>query len=332
MSKSLQQVDDELAELERQMAEARQRKKMQSAAVSAPAPAPSRISPPRSKSPTPNLPTTTPSNSITAEELQRQIEELERELQQASSSAKTTTTTTTEIPTTPTPPPAPATAPPRASSPKRSTTPVKSSYSPAPVASNVPDDPIRARAQQNYSFEKPAWAIPTDQVGGDQSIISDPIQNNLKKPNTGGYERKVFDKSLEIVKGTFKRPSGDDKKPEPRLVWIVININGSKIGKIVMHLYGNCDAIVDHFLELKGLEIKRPDPNTFVVTDMTPHFYITADKTIPTKYKEEGSSPHVYGHIFEGHDIYQMMINAPADSTLYTIKQSHIYPVKKTKM
>jgi hypothetical protein len=200
------------------------------------------------------------------------------------------------------------------------------SYEPTP-------DPIRATTQQKYSFEKPDWAIPMSSIP-DNSVIKDSIQNNLKKPNNNnGYERKVFEKNdLEIIRGTFVQHV--EKIPDPRLVWIVININGSKAGKIVMHLYGNFIAIVDQFLQLKGLEIKREQrcgkQTVLVVNDINPVFYIHSGK--PNNFTTAGNpQTDVFGVVQEGHEIVNQMLNHPEPDAVFTIKQSHIYPVKKSR-
>ena len=177
--------------------------------------------------------------------------------------------------------------------------------------------------KKQHEWEKPIWAAPTDDIPPDQSIISDPINNPFLKPaQHGGYQRQVKEKDLEIIKGTFVSPE-KTKKLEPRLTWIVVNINKRKVGKIVMHLYGkDVNGIVDQFLELKGLEIERQN-GMLVVPGINPTMHVTSAGTAGLDSKSG-----VFGVIQEGRNIFDAIMNAPPDAIL-SIKQAHIYPVKK---
>jgi hypothetical protein len=99
------------------------------------------------------------------------------------------------------------------------------------------------------------------------------------------------------------------------------------VGKIVMHLYGNFLPLVDIFLQLKGLELQRSGPSDYLVDDIDPHFYVHTGRTASTF---RGPSTACYGVIQEGFDVVDGLKKANADS-IFTIKQSHIYPVKKAK-
>ena len=192
--------------------------------------------------------------------------------------------------------------------------------SPAPVV-------IKSPVQNKHRWSKPGWALPDEAIQQEDSIVTESIQNpGLKKP-TSGYERKVFAKELAPppVKGTFVRNVAA-KKPDPRMVWIVININGMKRGKIVMHLYGNADAIVDKFFELKGLEIKR-ESGMLLVDELEPHFYVFGGKAAQLPKNKPQA---VFGVVMEGHDVLQLALNAKDDAVI-SVKQSHIYPVKRAK-
>jgi hypothetical protein len=111
-------------------------------------------------------------------------------------------------------------------------------------------------------------------------------------------------------------------------VWIVVNVDGCKLGKIVMHLYGNFLNLVDVFLELKGLEMKRQPPLGYLVDDIDPHFYIFTGGRSPNDFR--GPADACFGVVVEGHDVIQKL-QAADPSSIFTIKQSHIYPVKKAK-
>lgn len=180
------------------------------------------------------------------------------------------------------------------------------------------------QTKQRHGWEKPAWALPSEALP-EESIQKESIQNPLLKAAKPGYERKVKEQDLALIQGKFVQHQ--EKKPDPRLVWIVVNIDGSKVGKIVMHLYGNVLPIVDIFLELKGLELKRgSNPQTFFVDDIDPCFHVFSG----TANKFRGPSKVCYGVVLEGQDVIEKLSTASPDS-LFTIKQSHIYPVKKAK-
>jgi len=187
-------------------------------------------------------------------------------------------------------------------------------------------EPVRGPsevAKQRHAWEKPDWALPSDVLSNTPAIQSESIQNGLKQAKPG-YERKVHEADLELINGKFVQHT--EKKPDPRLVWIVVNMDGCKVGKIVMHLFGNFLPIVDIFVELKGLELKRNGNDGFVVDDIEPEFYVHAGK--PGTFS--GPASACFGVIHEGFDIFQKLKVAAPDA-VFTIKQSHIYPVKKAK-
>jgi hypothetical protein len=181
-------------------------------------------------------------------------------------------------------------------------------------------------AKEKHNWEKPAWALPSTVVHTDESILTDSIQHGLKKPSSGGYERKVHAKeTLELIKGTFVAPQ--TKIPDPRMVWIVLNVDGSKVGKIVMHLYGNVLPLVDIFLELKGLELKNNSAGQWYVDDIDPAFYVHHGPASTFK----GPTSVCFGTVLEGQDVLQTINQAAPSGAVVTIKQSHIFPVKKAK-
>ena len=186
------------------------------------------------------------------------------------------------------------------------------------------------QAKQKHSWEKPNWALPSEAIPED-SILKESIQNPmLKAPAPSGYERKVHESNLALIPGKFVQPS-NAKVVEPRMVWIVVNIDGSKVGKIVMHLYGNFIPLTDIFTELKGLELLRYDNDTLVITDIDPNFYVHTGNTasFAKKYSKQANDC-CYGIVLEGKEILEQIIHASSDAVL-TVKQSHIFPVKKTK-
>ena len=189
---------------------------------------------------------------------------------------------------------------------------------------------VSEQAKQKHSWEKPAWALPSEAIP-DDSILKDSIQNPmLKPPATAGYERKVHEANLALIPGKFVQPT-KAKVVEPRMVWIVVNIDGCKVGKIVMHLYGNFLPLTDIFTELKGLELFRCDGNTLVITDIDPNFYVHVGNILSfSKQFSKQANDCCYGVVLEGQDILQQIFQAPPDVVL-TVKQSHIFPVKKTK-
>lgn len=198
---------------------------------------------------------------------------------------------------------------------------------------NLENEPVKGpseQAKQKHSWEKPDWALPSEAIP-DESILKDSIQNPLlKAAATSGYERKVHEADIALIPGKFVQPS-KAKVVEPRMVWIVVNIDGSKVGKIVMHLYGNFLPLTDVFTELKGLELLRCSSTTLVVNDIEPHFYVHAGSisSFPQSFPKQATT-ECYGVVLEGMDILQKLLSAPQDAVL-TIKQSHIFPVKKTK-
>lgn len=186
------------------------------------------------------------------------------------------------------------------------------------------------QTKQQHAWEKPAWALPSDALP-DEAIQKESIQNFLlKPPSSSGYERKVHAAHLTLIAGKFVEHK--EKIPDPRLVWIVVNIDGCKVGKIAMHLYGNFLPLTDIFDQAKGLELKRSSNKNgaqqpqFVVEDMDPAFYVHTG----TVSSFQGHKDACFGVVFEGHDVVQKLQSASPES-VFTIKQSHIYPVKKAK-
>jgi hypothetical protein len=186
------------------------------------------------------------------------------------------------------------------------------------------------QAKKNHQWSKPDWALPSADLPDDDIQKESIVNPLLKSPaKTNAYERKVHPKDLELIRGTFVAPQSH--VPDPRLVWIVVNVDGCKLGKIVMHLAGpNIDPLVDVFGDLKGLELQRRNSGgggknggqQLVVQDIDPVFTIVAGNT--------GPPGGCFGIIQEGRDIFDQCLAAPAEAAL-TIKQSHIYPVKKAK-
>jgi hypothetical protein len=248
-----------------------------------------------------------------ANDLQRQIEELKQQLAQQELELKNNSHQRTQFDTT---------AIPKESQP--------SSHECTFNSENYePVKGLSEQAKQKHSWEKPAWALPTEAIP-DDSILKDSIQNPLlRAPAGSGYERKVHEANIALIPGKFVQPS--KAKVEPRMVWIVVNIDGCKVGKIVMHLFGNFLPLTDIFTELKGLELIRCSTDTIVVQDIDPNFYVHLGTTtsFSKSFPKEASSD-CYGIVIEGKDILQQVFNAPNDAVL-TIKQSHIFPVKKTK-
>lgn len=265
-----------------------------------------------------------------AEELQRQIDALEAQLRNdvapnqlvkedrppsrpsRQQSAETRTASSSSAPNISSPGQAAFQASPTATS----SPPIRSS-----LTSSEPSVPVMGASEQAkraHQWSKPSWALPSDALPDDE-IQKDSIVNPLlKSPNKGGYERKVKPKDLELIRGNFVAPKAN--VPDPRLVWIVVNVDGCKLGKIVMHLHGKrIDDIVDIFGDLKGLELKKRG-NTLLVDDIDPSFTIVSGK----------SGNGCFGIIQEGRDIFDEIMALPAESVL-TVKQSHIYPVKKAK-
>jgi len=176
--------------------------------------------------------------------------------------------------------------------------------------------------KQKYAFEKPGWAAPAEVIEKDDAIDCDSINNPLlKKAQHGGYVRQVHEKDIALVKGTHVKPTA--AKIEPRLTWIVINVNKRKVGKIVMHLYGkDVHRLVDQFLELKGHEVERRN-GMLAIVGQEPTLFVTGGGTGGL----DGKSG-VYGVIQEGRDIFDTVLAADANAAI-SVKQAHIYPVKK---
>ena len=197
---------------------------------------------------------------------------------------------------------------------------------PPPQAPAQP--PVKGASEatkRQHGWEKPDWALPSADTPDEHAIETDSIQNPLLKSPQPGYERKVHAADLKLISGKFVAPTPLQKKPDPRLVWIVVNVDGMKLGKIVMHLYGNVLPLVDTFLELKGLVLQRRQPGQLlVVEDMDPAFYV--HNGTPTNFR--GPPSACFGVVIEGQEVVQQVLQADQEA-LITIKQSHIYPVKK---
>ena len=176
--------------------------------------------------------------------------------------------------------------------------------------------------KRQHGFERPDWATQAD-ASADKAILDDAIDHGLKQAGKAGqYQRQVKESTPVIVKGAHVAPK---QKVEPRLTWIVVNVNKRKVGKIVMHLYGkDVHTIVDNFVELKGFELERKDGGLAVV-GINPTFMVTSGGQAGLDGKAG-----VYGVIQEGHDIFQQVMAADANAAL-AIKQAHIYPVKVGK-
>jgi len=162
----------------------------------------------------------------------------------------------------------------------------------------------------------------------DRAVLSDSIDHSLKKQQEHeGYRRQVKAQDLEIQKGTFVKKQ--EKKPDPRLTWIVGRIGDRGVpGKIVMHLRGQDVAgLVDDFVNLKNKDIMIGGPNGASLTvDCEPYFHIYMGR--PDGLDNE---PGVFGVVQEGHAIVQKMVEAGNAGSELTIKQAHIFPVKKSK-
>jgi chemotaxis protein histidine kinase CheA len=188
--------------------------------------------------------------------------------------------------------------------------------------------------KQKHEWERPAWALPSDAVQEDADILTAPIQNGmLKEANKNkGYTRRCHAKDIHNVKGNFIAAS-KDPAPASRFAWLVLNIDGDKVGKIVMHLKEdtsnneNVDRLVSQFLDLKGLAMERTKDGNLVVKDVSPQLVVTMKKA---PVKKKGKTNNVIGEVEEGQDVFETVLKAGADS-IVTIKQAHIYPVKKAK-
>jgi hypothetical protein len=191
-------------------------------------------------------------------------------------------------------------------------------------------------AKQKHQWEKPAWALPSEAIEQDADILTAPIQNGMLKHNDGnGYSRRVFAKDIHKVNGQFIAPTGP-AAPPPRLAWIIVTLSnsnsmyldGDKVGKIVMNLEGDdVDRLVGQFLDLKGSTMVRTKEGNLAVEGVDPQLVLTTKKV--TK-KGRGKTNNVIGEVQEGQDVFETVMKAGADS-IVTIKQAHIYPVKKAK-
>lgn len=186
--------------------------------------------------------------------------------------------------------------------------------------------------KQKHKWEKPAWASQSNEVEEEAGIDSNPIQNPmLKKNQHSGYTRQVFAKdNLSRSNGTFVAPT--TKPPPPRLCWVVVEINKRKVGKIVMHLYGQgTNRVVDQFESLKGTNIERQGKNKpmtiegFEEEDF-PKFFISINASIKGLEKERD----IYGIVQEGKEVVGA-IKSAEEHAVISIKQAHIYPVKKAR-
>lgn len=273
-------------------------------------------------------------------DLQRQIEALKAQLEndenkqpskkeQAAPISPVRAQTVKESPAPPPTSPKPSSesspSPPRSPA-RQPTAETKTSYrdrvqpAPEPVA---PAKGASELAKVKHAWDKPDWALAESEIPADQAILSSPIQHGLKKAKDG-YERKVFEKDLALVNGKFV--AAQETVPDPRMVWIVVNMDGCKVGKICMHLYGNYIPLADVFTQLKGLQLHR-SPHGYHIADIDPEFYVTTGTTPGTF---SGPKSACYGVIFEGGEVLEQMQAASAQS-VFTVKQSHIYPVKKAK-
>jgi hypothetical protein len=178
--------------------------------------------------------------------------------------------------------------------------------------------------KQKFSFERPGWAAPAEVVEREGEIDKESIQNpNLKQAQMGGYQRQVTEKDIDLVKGSFVKDT--PQAVEPRLAWIVVNLGKRKVGKIVMHLYGrDVHRLVDQFLELKGHELTRSNPQTLAVVGMDPALHVLSTRVTSGLDSKGG----VFGIIQEGHDVFESVMEA---SDVISVKQAHIYPVVKGK-
>ena len=196
-----------------------------------------------------------------------------------------------------------------------------------PVAVDEPDNTIiKVGVKGKADWNRPKWASQME-IEDDRAVNSDSIKTNLRQ-QTDGYQRKVKAEALVIQKGTFVKPQGE-KKPPPRLTWVVGRINGKGVpGKVVMHLYGkDVDKLVDQFEELKNKVVTVGGPQKAALTvDSDPPFHITLKGAANLN-----SQAGVFGVVQEGHGIVNKLTDAGSDGAELSIKQAHIYPVKKSK-
>lgn len=251
----------------------------------------------------------------TPEELQARIEELQRQIREAEMNKKKKTAAAKQG-TTSTPGAATKT-----NSPPRSSPPARNSATSSPVRADV------SSTKPKSKWDRPDWANEMDKQDN-RDVISDPINTNLKEQKEHeGYRRQVKAQDLEIQKGTFVKKQ--DKKPDPRLTWIVGRIGERGVpGKIVMHLYGkHVASLVDDFVHLKNMTVAVGGPNGASLTvDCEPELFIYIGR--PTGLDDRDG---VYGVVQEGHEIVQKLVDAGSAGSDLSIKQAHIFPVKKSK-
>jgi hypothetical protein len=199
----------------------------------------------------------------------------------------------------------------------------------SPPASPSPPSPSQMECVSPYrnsksTWEKPAWAhaAPLEEENN-VAVDNTPITNPLLRPKQDGYQRKVFAKDLTVEHGTFIK--AQEKQPDPRKTWIVVRINDDAVpGKIVMHLHGkHVNGLVDKFVDLQGQEIERTGHELMVHGE--PKFFITTAAAKGLDSKQE-----VYGVVQEGHEIVEKLLAAGPEAT-FSIKQAHIFPIKKSK-
>jgi hypothetical protein len=176
--------------------------------------------------------------------------------------------------------------------------------------------------KKQHGFERPDWATQAD-ASYEKPILDDAIDHGLKKAGASGqYQRQVKDATPMIVKGSHVAAK---EKVEPRLAWIVVNVDKRKVGKIVMHLHGmGVNAIVENFVELKGYVLERTREG-LSVAGINPSFVIMAGG-----HGGLDDRAGVYGVVQEGTDVFQQVMASDASAAL-SIKQAHIYPVKLGK-
>lgn len=204
--------------------------------------------------------------------------------------------------------------------------PTPTSSSPVNNSATEPAKGASELAKQKHQWDRPAWAVAAEAPPDDQAIITEPIQNGLKHNTKPGYSRRVFAKELHKQEGEFITHT--DHVPEPRLAWIVLNLDGDKVGKIVMHLEGkDIDKVVKHFVNLKGMEMERTN-GTLVINDIEPKLCVSTRSIKPGRGKKTTDS--VIGVIQEGFEFFEAVNNAGPEAVV-SIKQAHIYPVKKAK-
>ncbi|KAL7574797.1 hypothetical protein ACA910_010642 [Epithemia clementina (nom. ined.)] len=185
---------------------------------------------------------------------------------------------------------------------------------------------ILVGSQAPADWERPGWAHAMNKHDN-RAVDSDPIANPLlQHAENSGYRRQVFAKDLELEKGTLMKHQA--RAPDPRLTWIVVRINGTGVpGKIVMHLHGkDVHNLVDHFVALKDTSFSLGGPNRASLTvHCEPPLYITT-----TGPQGLDAKSGVFGVVQEGHEIIDKVLGA-GEGAEFSIKQAHIFPVKKSK-